>query len=146
MMTSPRPNGPAPGPISPVKTATAKTRIGGLAVVCAKCAKRQGLRPKEVRNLLRDAYRDLGPASAPGKGGKRRKLRILESGCLGPCPKRSVAVATGASLAAGRVLLLDPGAGVAGARAALLPEFGPNAGLAAPLDPTGPGEDPPGSP
>ncbi len=148
MTTSPRPNGPVPGknPLNkglPGRTATAKTKIGGLAVVCAKCAKRQGLRPKEVRNLLRDAYRDLGPGPTAGK---RRKLRILESGCLGPCPKRSVAVATGASLAAGRVLLLDPGAGVAGARAALLPEFGPNAGLAAPLDPAGPGEDPPGSP
>jgi hypothetical protein len=129
------------------KPATAKTKFGGIAVVCAKCAKRQGLRPKEIRGLLRDAYHDLGPDPAEtGKTGKRRKLRILESGCLGPCPKRSVAVATGASLAAGRVLLIDPQAGVAGARAALLPEFGPNAGLAARGDAIEAGEDPPGPP
>jgi hypothetical protein len=124
-----------------------------LAVVCAKCAKRQGLRPKAVRALLKDAYRDLRPAPAAGsrgakgggkKGDKGRKLCVVESGCLGPCPKRAVAVATAASLAAGRVLLLDPRAGAEGARAALLPEFGPNGGLAGPPDNAG--DDPPSTP
>ena len=119
---------PAPGPA--VRTATAKTKIAGLAVVCAKCAKRQGLRPKDIGGLLKDAYHDLAPAPAEGgKKAKRGKLRIVESGCLGPCPKRSVAVATGASLAAG-----------------LLPEFGPIAGLAAAVETTGAGKDPPGFP
>lgn len=154
MTTDFRPIGPSPARPSlpadaspavrpaPIKRPTAKTKLGGVAVVCAKCAKRQGLRPKEIRRLLRDAYRDLASAQA----GKRRKLAILESGCLGPCPKRSVAVATGASLAEGRVLLLDPQAGVAGARAALLPEFGPNAGLAPRSAAAGAGEDPAGTP
>ena len=115
------------------KVPTAKAKFGGLAVVCAKCAKRQGLKPKAIRSLLKDAHSDLcaereGPA---GKGGRKpRKLCVIESGCLGPCPKRAVAVATGRSLAAGRVVLLDPAAGREGARAALLPEFGPNAALA----------------
>ncbi len=71
---------------------------------------------------------------------------MIESGCLGPCPKRAVAVATGASLAEGRVLLLDPADGVAGARAALLPEFGPIARLAAGADNGGAGDDSPRSP
>lgn len=157
MTTDTPPIGPAPArpaspadrastaPLHTIKRPTAKTKLGGVAVVCAKCAKRQGLRPKEIRGLLKDAYRDLAPVQA-GKAGKRRKLAILESGCLGPCPKRSVAVATGASLAEGRVLLLDPQAGVAGARAALLPEFGPNAGLAPRSAAAGAGEDPAGTP
>ncbi len=96
------------------KVPAAKTKFGGVAVVCAKCAKRQGLRPKALRALLRDAYRTVSPAPERREGkekGKARKLCVVESGCLGPCPKHAVAVATGASLAAGRVLLLDPKAG-----------------------------------
>ncbi|MBE7243942.1 MAG: hypothetical protein INR63_03250 [Actinomycetospora chiangmaiensis] len=138
-----------PGVRPPAKPPGAKTKLGGLAVVCSKCAKRQGLRPKAIRALLKEAYRDLRPAPAAGSPGakgrtKGRKLCVVESGCLGPCPKRAVAVATAASLAAGRVLLLDPRAGVEGARAALLPEFGPNGALAGP--PHDAGDDPPPSP
>ncbi len=125
-------------------TRSAKSKFGGLAVVCAKCAKRQGLPAKAIRTLLKQAHAGLAPPHA-GKG-KARKLCVIESGCLGPCPKRAVAVATGASLASGRVLLLDPKAGVDGARAALLPEFGPIAPLAAGADTGGAGDDPPRSP
>lgn len=120
---------------------TAKSKFGGLAVVCAKCAKRQGVPAKAIRKLLKEAHADLIPA--PEAKGKRRKLCVIESGCLGPCPKRAVAVATAASLAGGRVLLLDPDAGLAGARAALLPEFGPIAPLAADTDTGGAGDDSP---
>lgn len=139
MITAPRPIDPAPERAR--RPATAKTKLAGVAVVCGKCAKRQGLRSKDLRALLKEAGRDLGAAPA-GQKGKRRKLCIVESGCLGPCPKRFVAVATGASLAAGRVLLLDPRAGVEAARAALLPEFGPNTGLAARPTDAGSGDDP----
>jgi predicted metal-binding protein len=116
---------------------SAKTKLTEIVVVCTKCAKRQGLRPGSVRALLKKAGKQ---AAEDRKTGARRKLRIVESGCLGPCPKRAVAVATGASLAAGRVILLDPGAGPEEALAALLqpvaprrriPEFGPNTALAA---------------
>ena len=94
------------------------------------------MRPAAVRALLKKA----GKRATRDAVGGRSKLRIVESGCLGPCPKRAVAVATGASLAAGRVILLDPEAGPTEALAAVLhpvlprrhaPEFGPNTALAA---------------
>ncbi|MBE7200873.1 MAG: hypothetical protein INR70_24145 [Parafilimonas terrae] len=105
--------------------------------VCAKCAKRQGLRGKTVCARLRKAGKK---AAQDQPSGRRRKLCIVESGCLGPCPKRAVAVATGASLAAGRVLLIDPDAIHPDTLDAVLhpalprrpaPEFGPNTALAA---------------
>lgn len=117
----------------PSKTRSAKTRIAEIVVVCGKCAKRQGLRPRDVRDLLK------GAAKRAAEGGRLpggTKIRIVASGCLGPCPKRALAVATGASLAAGRVLLLDPALKPEAALAAVLPlrpvpEFGPIADLAA---------------
>lgn len=141
MTTDPRPAIPTPAATPAVRPVRlAKAKFGGLAVVCAKCAKRQGLPAKAVRKLLKEAYEDLRPAGDTG-GGKRRKLCVIESGCLGPCPKRAVAVATGTSLAAGRVVLLDPGAGREGARAALLPEFGPIARLGGGADTEGTRDD-----
>ena len=106
---------------------SAKTKIAEIVVVCAKCAKRQGLRPRDVRGLLKGAAKR---AARDGRLQGRTKIRVVESGCLGPCPKRALAVATGASVAAGRVLLLDPAAGPDAALAAILsvgrpPEFGP---------------------
>jgi hypothetical protein len=124
---------------------SAKTKLTEVVVVCAKCAKRQGLRPRAVRALLKKAGKRADPDGRPGR---RRKLCIVESGCLGPCPKRAVAVATGASLAAGRVVLLDPEARPKEALAAVLnpvlprrpvPEFGPNTAIAA----VSPDESPP---
>ena len=53
---------------------------------------------------------------------RRAKLRVVETGCLGPCPKRALAVATAASLATGRVLLIDPAATPDQALDAILPE------------------------
>ncbi|MEE7450098.1 hypothetical protein MRF4_21080 [Methylobacterium radiotolerans] len=116
---------------------SAKTKLSEMVVVCSKCAKRQGLRGRDLRALLKKAGKR---AARDGGSGRRQKLCIVESGCLGPCPKRAVAVATGASLAAGRVVLLDPAAEPAEALAAVLnpvlprravPEFGPNTALAA---------------
>ncbi|KAA0125245.1 hypothetical protein CIW48_02570 [Methylobacterium sp. P1-11] len=116
---------------------SAKTKLSEIVVVCAKCAKRQGLRGRDLCALLKKAGKKAARDGAPGHRGK---LCIVEAGCLGPCPKRAVAVATGASLAAGRVILLDPAAGPAEALAAVLdpvlprrvvPEFGPNTALAA---------------
>jgi hypothetical protein len=149
MTTDARPAVPAPNGTPAAKVRTAKAKFGGLAVVCAKCAKRQGLRPKAIRSLLRDAYGDLraerdGPAAKGAR--KSRKLCVVESGCLGPCPKRAIAVGTAESLARGRVVLLDPAAGREAARAALLPEFGPNAALADDPTPDGVGGGPPSRP
>lgn len=133
MMTEPH----VPGVDGRPTGRSAKTKLTEIVVVCSKCAKRQGLRGRDLRALLKKAGK---PAAQDGGAGRRRKLCVVESGCLGPCPKRAVAVATGASLAAGRVFLLDPAAGPAEARAAVLdpvlprraiPEFGPNTALAA---------------
>ena len=115
------------------KTRSAKTKIAEVVVVCAKCAKRQGLRPRAVRDLLKGAVKH---AARDGRLPGGTKIRVVESGCLGPCPKRALAVATGASLAAGRILLLDPGVKPEAALAAVFPardppEFGPIADLAA---------------
>lgn len=127
----------------------AKTRICEVVVVCAKCAKRQGLRPRDVRDLLKGAAKR---AARDGRLPDRAKIRVVESGCLGPCPKRALAVATGASVATGRVLLLDPAAGPEAALAAVLgagrpPEFGPNADLEPrPIASTGPALAPSGTP
>ncbi|MER2266590.1 (2Fe-2S) ferredoxin domain-containing protein [Methylobacterium oxalidis] len=103
------------------KPRTAKTKLEAVIVVCAKCAKRQSLGSRAVRGLLKRGLK---------RGHPKRKVRVVETGCLGPCPKRALAVATGASLARGRVVLLDPAATPEEAVAALLPEFGPKAGLA----------------
>jgi predicted metal-binding protein len=142
MMTDPR----SAGAVAPRPSGrSAKTKLTEVVVVCSKCAKRQGLRVRTVRERLKKAGKR---AAADAKSGSRRKLCIVESGCLGPCPKRAVAVATGASLAAGRVLLLDPDSSPQEALAAILdpalppapstdparrsvPEFGPITALAA---------------
>lgn len=148
MMTDPRVEGdadrrPSGSPATRPVSRSAKTKLTEVVVVCSKCAKRQGLRPRAVRALLKKAAKQDARAA-----GSRRKLCIVESGCLGPCPKRAIAVATGASLAAGRVILLDPEAGAADALTAVLsparpnrtsPEFGPITALA----PVPPDESPP---
>ncbi|WP_018260798.1 (2Fe-2S) ferredoxin domain-containing protein [Methylobacterium sp. WSM2598] len=69
-----------------------------LVVVCATCAKRQGLGGR-VRKDLKRALKRARP---------ERKVRVVETGCLGLCPKRSLTFATPASLRAGRLLVLDP--------------------------------------
>ena len=97
---------------------SAKTRIAEAVVVCGKCAKRQGLHPRDVRDLLKRAVKR---AARDGRLPGGTKIRIVASGCLGPCPKRALAVATGASLAAGRILLLDPAASPEDALVAVLP-------------------------
>lgn len=110
----------------PARARTAKAGFAELVLVCAKCAKRQDLPKRAVRGMLKQAYKRRS------QGGK---LRVVETGCLGPCPKRALAVATAASLATGRVLLLDPASTPRQALEAILPDaslpdFGPKAPLA----------------
>ncbi|WP_375454641.1 hypothetical protein [uncultured Methylobacterium sp.] len=78
---------------------------------CNRCAKRRGLPKRALRDLLKAEMKRSRP---------RVRLRIVATGCLGPCPRRLIAVATGASLAGGRVLLIDPAAPPAETLAALL--------------------------
>ena len=102
--------------VSGPRIRAAKSKIDAVVLVCAKCQKRQGMPKRTVRDLLKRGLK---------RGHPKRKLRIVETGCLGPCPKRALAVATGASLAARRILLLDPAATPDEAVAAVLSDFSP---------------------
>lgn len=96
-------------------------------MVCTKCAKRQGLGRRGLRNLLKGELKRRRP---------ERKVRIVETGCLGPCPKRAIAVATVESLARRRILLIDPTLEPGSMVDEILPDFGPKAALGlAPSDP-----------
>ena len=101
------------------KPRTAKAGSGGLVLVCAKCAKRQGYRKGEASRRLKRALRDR-----PGGG----KARIVETRCLGPCPKRLLTLATPDSLSRGRLLLVDPALPEAEV-SALVPDLRPKARL-----------------
>ncbi len=46
---------------------------------------------------------------------------MVQTGCLGLCPKRSLTLATAGSLGAGRLLVLDPALAPAAMLDALLP-------------------------
>ncbi|MCS4509447.1 hypothetical protein [Xylophilus ampelinus] len=62
------------------------TRYAGAVLVCAKCEKRdkgpRKLTTKTLRFELRQAL-----------GGGRSKLRIVQTSCLGLCPRKAIAVA-----------------------------------------------------
>ena len=101
---------------TPRTVRTAKAKFSEVVAVCAKCAKRQGLSKRAIRDRVKAGLKQSGSGV---------KLRVVETGCLGPCPKRLVAVATGVSVAAGRILLIDPTAPPDAVVALLLPPRGP---------------------
>ena len=108
-------DGPGLAAARPVRTAKAK--VCEVVLVCTKCGKRCAKGRGLPKGALRDRLKAEIKQSRP-----KPKLRIVETGCLGPCPKRLIAVATGASVAKGRVLLIDPEAPAAEILAALLPD------------------------
>ena len=83
------------------KVRTAKAGFSDLVLVCRKCAKRQGVDRKQLGRAVKRAFRQ---SAKKGAG----KVRVLETGCLGPCPKRMLTLATPESLARRRVILVDP--------------------------------------
>ncbi|GJE80637.1 hypothetical protein [Methylorubrum thiocyanatum] len=111
------------------KVRTAKAGFSDLVLVCRKCAKRQGVDRKQIGRAIKRAFKQVPREKGAGKDtGKGFKVRVLETGCLGPCPKRMLTLATPDSLARRRVLLVDPA----------LDAFGPEALVLAPLDPETP--------
>lgn len=89
----------------PPRDRTARAPYRELVVTCAKCARkldggfgRKGSKP--LRSVLKRALKS---------GGWGRKVRVAEVSCLGLCPKRRQVVATRAQLAAGRLLVVEPG-------------------------------------
>lgn len=91
--------------VETTKVRTAKAGFTDLVLVCRKCAKRQGVDRKQLGRAVKRAFRQ-GAREAAGKGAG--KVRVLETGCLGPCPKRMLTLATPDSLARRRVILVDP--------------------------------------
>ncbi len=74
-----------------------------LVILCRKCGgKLKGGFGDDGRDDLRDALRD-GLRAA----GRRRDFRIIESGCLGICPKGGVVALRGSE--PGRVLIVPRG-------------------------------------
>ena len=74
-----------------------KAKFGGVALVCGDCQKRSngpsGLKAKDVRKLLKKELHNL-PV----------RLRIVQCGCLGLCPRKALAVS---AVADGQVLAAE---------------------------------------
>ncbi|MEH3116504.1 MAG: (2Fe-2S) ferredoxin domain-containing protein [Methylorubrum populi] len=87
---------------------TAKAGFSDLVLVCGKCAKRQGVARKRLGRALKRALETDSGGKGQAKDKAKGKVRVLETGCLGPCPKRMLTLATPQSLARRRVLLVDP--------------------------------------
>lgn len=78
---------------------TAKSGYSDIVLVCSKCTKRVGLKKDEIRGRLKREVK---------RRGMGRMTRVVATGCLGPCPKKFVAVATSFSLSRQRIVLVDP--------------------------------------
>ncbi|HUD32391.1 MAG TPA: hypothetical protein VMR43_05130 [Variovorax sp.] len=70
----------------PVGAPFVKAKFEGLVLVCGQCEKRSSgpskLTAKDARKSLKGAL-----------GAQRTGMRIVESSCLGLCPKKSIAIA-----------------------------------------------------
>ncbi len=78
------------GPISSVRTVS--TRASRLLAVCGKCGKKMGggFGKGGKASLIKTLRRELAAAK-----GKRAAVRIVETRCLGICPRHAVAVVDG---------------------------------------------------
>ena len=74
-------------------------------LVCGKCSRKLagGFGRKGGRGLRGELKR------AWKASGREGKLRVVETPCLGLCPKQRQVAATGVSLAAGRLWVFEPG-------------------------------------
>ena len=89
------------------------SKWGPTALVCRKCGKKlHGGFGRKEKHGLADALEDHLKDS-----GRRRAARVIETGCLGICPKGAVAVAL-----SDRVLVVQAGAGMAALAAAITGE------------------------
>ncbi|GJD69283.1 hypothetical protein MMMDOFMJ_2212 [Methylobacterium gnaphalii] len=109
---------------------TAKVDFDGIVVVCAKCAKRQGFAKRDFGRSLKKAFR---------REVRGRKIKVVETGCFGPCPKRLIAVATQPSMGRKRVMLIDPALPAPDVQG-LLPDLGLDAAASPPAVNVGSGK------
>jgi hypothetical protein len=68
-------------------------------LVCRKCLKRSA----DGRKIRRKLKRELGSAG----NGTRKAPRLIPTGCFKLCPERAVVLASGASLAQGKYVLIS---------------------------------------
>lgn len=84
-----------------------------LVLLCRKCGgKLKGGFGDEGRDDLRSALRD-----GLREAGRRRDFRVVETGCLGICPKGGVVALRGSD--PGRILIVPQGQAIVGVREAL---------------------------
>jgi hypothetical protein len=94
---------PAPKPTDLGRLRLAKAPAAQTIFICSKCAKKLPGRPgpKGVRTALKDALKRLGLTRGWGK------VRIVQAGCFDLCPKRRQVLASGRTLANGRLVVVD---------------------------------------
>jgi hypothetical protein len=85
------------------RVSLAKAPAAQTIFICTKCAKKLPGRPgaKAVRAVLKTALKRLGPSRDWGK------IRIVQAGCFDLCPKRRQVLASGRTLAKGRLVVVD---------------------------------------
>jgi hypothetical protein len=79
----------APKPKALGRVILAKAPAAQTIFICSKCA------------ALKDALKRLSPTKAWGK------VRIVQAGCFDLCPKRRQVLASGRTLANGRLVVVD---------------------------------------
>ena len=99
---------------------SARAPFRATVLVCGKCARKLkgGFGPDGGKPLRKALKRELK------SGAWGRKVRVVETSCLDLCPKRRQVAASPASLAEGRLLVVEPGAEPARVLAALLAPAG----------------------
>ena len=76
------------------------SKWGPVALVCKKCGKKVGGGfGRKNKHALADTLKDTLK-----EDGRRRAVRVVETSCLGICPRNAVAVAL-----SDRVLVVEPG-------------------------------------
>jgi len=94
---------PKPKAIPDGRVSLAKAPAAQTIFICAKCAKKLPGRPgpKGVRAVLKEALKRLSPTKGWGK------VRIIQAGCFELCPKRRQVLASGRTLAQGKLVVVD---------------------------------------
>jgi hypothetical protein len=97
-LEAPKPSAKTVGRVKLAKAPAAQTIF-----ICTKCAKKLPGRPgaKAVRAVLKTALKRLGPAKGWGR------VRIVQAGCFDLCPKRRQVLASGRTLANGRLVVVE---------------------------------------
>ena len=85
------------------RVSLAKAPAGQTIFICSKCAKKLPGRPgaKGVRAALKSALKRMAPTRDWGR------VRIVQAGCFDLCPKRRQVLASGRTLAKGRLVVVD---------------------------------------